>query len=79
MADCTGQFVVEYRRECLFRPLVVAVPSSLQQQQHKGEVGDIWQELRDLQLVPKTISSDNTGYLPTSLSTKRAKSAASVA
>ena len=84
VADRTGKFVVEYRRECLLRPVVVAVPSSLQQQQQShgggGEEGDVWQELRDLQLVPKTVSSDTAaaGRLPASLTTTRqARSAAS--
>lgn len=46
-----GQFVVEYRRECLDRPVVVAVPPSLAHQEEK------MQELRDMQLLPKTHAS----------------------
>ena len=46
LADRTGQFVVEYRRECLDRPVVVAVPTASQ-----GEQQDIWRELRELQMV----------------------------
>ena len=59
---------MEYRRESLDRPVVVAVPSALQLQQPQEGVGegegegegegagegDVWQELRSLQLVPKT-------------------------
>jgi small subunit ribosomal protein S5 len=44
LANRTGKFVVEYRRESLDRPVVVAVPTSQQ---------DVWQELADLQLSQK--------------------------
>lgn len=53
LADRMGQFVVEYRREALDRPVVVAVPSSL-----AGE--EVWQELRDIQLVPKTMHASGS-------------------
>lgn len=45
--------MVEYRREALGRPVVVAAPSSL-----GGEEG--WQELRNLQLVPKTMHASGS-------------------
>lgn len=48
-----GQFVVECRRECLDRPVVVAVPTTL-----PGK--EVWQELRDLQLLPKTMHASGS-------------------
>ena len=52
LADRTGRFVVEYRRECLDRPVVVAMPTTTES--GRGQAEGVWQELRDLQLVPKT-------------------------
>ena len=59
LADRTGQYVVEYRRECLDRPVVVAMPTT-QGSSGRGQE-EAWQELRDLQLVPKTaLQADST-------------------
>ncbi|CAI8015263.1 28S ribosomal protein S5, mitochondrial [Geodia barretti] len=54
LANRTGKFVVEYRRECLDRPVVVAVPMTPGSGGRGSDEEGVWQELRDLQLVPKT-------------------------
>ena len=50
LADKTGKFLVEYRRECGYRPVVIAVPKS------KDDTV-IAKTLQSLQLVPRQMSS----------------------
>ena len=59
LADRTGQFVVEYRRECLERPVVVAVPTTPGSGGRGMVKEEVWEELMGLQLVPKTATADS--------------------
>ncbi len=53
LADRTGLFLVEYRRECHNRPVVVAVPKSKSNDRKTTEL------LHELQLLPKVESSEH--------------------